>query len=158
MSDGMSDGDRKIAQLSARLTCQGDPAFDDLARSCGVPNRRQSVHDRIRTWAEMDAMVAIAYRLTRDEYIMVLKSFKFRANPALIGEDMDWSDSRALSAMYHRMRELAITYYDRAAHTEGPTPTYDDPPRRAPAAHGSGRRRYALAEGRDGKLRGVAIV
>ncbi len=112
----MDPGDERIAQLGARLTCQGDPAFDDFARACGVPNAKQTTREKLRTWAQLDALVATAYRLSRDEYVLVLDSFRFKRKEVdmlLAGGDADWSSHATLSSAYSIVRDWALVEFER---------------------------------------------
>ena len=66
----------EIAEIAAKLSV-GSDEFEGFAESMRIDNVRLSPHDRIHTTAKLDALVAHAYGLTRDEYQTILDSFKF---------------------------------------------------------------------------------
>ena len=77
-------------------------------------SERLSPTDRIDITAKLDALVAHAYRLTRDEYQMVLDSFKFDEDPSLHeAEDADWSDNKVLKKFYGEVRKAAMPHFEK---------------------------------------------
>ena len=66
---------KKLVKYSAKLTCIGKE-FNELADKIGIP--RGGIKDQKRRWqlqAEIDAIVAQAYGLTKEEYGHVLSTF-----------------------------------------------------------------------------------
>ena len=102
----------EIAKFAAMLSA-GSDEFEGFAESMRIDNVRLSPHDRIHTTAKLDALVAHAYGLTRDEYQTILNSFKFTENHTLLeAESVDFNDNRTLRQFYGEVRKLAPQYYD----------------------------------------------
>ena len=105
----------EIAKLAARLSV-GTEEFEGFAESLRVENVHLKPPERIRTAAQLDALVAHAYGLTREEYIIVLDSFRFTENPALLETKYaDFNDNKVLRQFYGEVRKLAPVYYDEIA-------------------------------------------
>ena len=86
----------EIAELAAKLSV-GSDEFEGFADSLRVDNVSLTSPERIHTMANLDALVAHAYGLTREEYQVVLDSFKFTGNPALLeAESADLNDNKTL--------------------------------------------------------------
>lgn len=65
-------------------------------------------------------MVAHAYNLTRDEYQMVLDSFKFDEDPSLLdAETAEWSDNKVLRKFYGEVRKAAMPHFEAIAKERG---------------------------------------
>ena len=102
----------EIAELAAKLSV-GTEEFEGFADSLRVGNVRLTPPERIRTTVRLDALVAHAYDLTRDEYRIVLDSFKFSENTTLLeAESADLNDNKTLRQFYGEVRKLAPVYYD----------------------------------------------
>ena len=102
----------EIAKLAARLSV-GSDEFEGFAESLRVDNVSLTPPERIRTTARLDALVAHAYGLTREEYQIVLDSFKFTENPTLLeAKSADLNDNKTLRQFYGEVRKLAPGYYD----------------------------------------------
>ena len=102
----------QIAELTARLSV-GSDEFEGFAESLRVENALLTPPERIRITARLDALVAHAYGLTREEYQVVLDSFKFSENSALLEtKSADFNDSKTLRQFYGEVRKLAPGYYD----------------------------------------------
>ena len=72
--------------------------------------------ERIDTTARLDALVACAYGLSKDEYRMVLDSFKFGEDPSLLdAKTADWSDNRVLRGFYGEVRKAAMPHFEALA-------------------------------------------
>ena len=105
----------EIAKLAARLSV-GSDEFEGFAESLRVDNVSLTPPERIRTTARLDALVAHAYGLTREEYQIILDSFKFTENPALLeAKSADLNDNKTLRQFYGEVRKLAPGYYDDIA-------------------------------------------
>ena len=105
----------EIAELAARLSV-GTDEFEGFAESLRVANVSLTPPERIHTTARLDALVAHAYGLTREEYQIILDSFKFTENPALLeAESADLNDNKTLRQFYGEVRKLAPGYYDDIA-------------------------------------------
>ena len=76
--------------------------------------------DRIDTTARLDALVAHAYNLSKDEYRMILDSFKFGEDPSLLrAESADWSDNKVLRRFYGEVRKAAMPHFEAIAKNRG---------------------------------------
>ena len=105
----------KITELSARLTV-GTKELEGFAESLRVENIPLTPSGRIRATARLDALVAHAYSLTREEYGTVLDSFKFTENPDLLeAESADFNNNKVLRQFYGEVRKLAPRYFDEIA-------------------------------------------
>ena len=105
----------EIAELAARFAV-GTDEFEGLAESLRVDNTAPTPPERIKMTARLDALVAHAYGLTREEYETALDSFKFTENPDLLeAESADFNDNRVLRQFYGEVRKLAPRYYDEIA-------------------------------------------
>lgn len=105
----------EVAELAARLSV-GTDEFEGFAESLRVENVPPSPPERIRATARLDALVAHAYGLTADEYQIILDSFKFDENPALLEVDSaDFNDNKVLRQFYGEVRRLAPGYYREIA-------------------------------------------
>ena len=90
----------------------GADEFEGFAESLHIENVRLPLPDRIRTTARLDALVAHAYGLTRDEYKTVLESFRFDENAALLDTESAVLDNKTLRQFYGEVRKLAPAFYD----------------------------------------------
>lgn len=82
--------------------------------SLGLVPENLSPADRIDTAAKLDALVAHAYGLTKDEYRTVLDSFKFDEDPSLHeASEADWSDNKVLKKFYGEVRKAAMPHFER---------------------------------------------
>ena len=103
----------QISTLAAKLSV-GTDEFEAFAESMRVRNTTLSPPERIRACAQLDALVAAEYGLSRDEYLRILNSFKFGEDPSLLeAEDADWRDYRTLRGFYGEVRKLAPEHYDK---------------------------------------------
>ena len=105
----------EIAELAAKLSV-GTDEFEEFAESLRINNVSLTPPERIRTMAKLDALVAHAYGLTREEYATILDSFKFSENPDLLEtESADFNDNKVLRQFYGEVRKLAPRYFDEIA-------------------------------------------
>ena len=105
----------EITEIAGRLSV-GTDEFEGFAESLRVENVRLKPPERIHATAKLDALVAHAYGLTREEYDTVLDSFKFTENTDLMeAETADFSDNRVLRQFYGEVRKLAPRYFDEIA-------------------------------------------
>ena len=115
-----SDFDDAIATASARIAC-GTPgksgkkdmnALAAFASTFSLRPKQLSPAERIDTAARLDAMVAHAYKLSKNEYQMVLDSFKFGNDPSLydVGE-ADWSNHTTLRNFYGEVCKAAMLHF-----------------------------------------------
>ena len=105
----------EIIQIATRLSV-GTGEFEGFAESLRVENTPLAPPERIRATARLDALVAHAYGLTRDEYETVLESFKFGENPGLLeARSADFNDNQTLRQFYGEVRKIASSYYDEIA-------------------------------------------
>ena len=102
----------EIATLAAKLSV-GTDEFEAFAEAMRVPNTALSPPERIRACTRLDALVAIEYEISRDEYVRILNSFKFREDSSLLeAEEADWRDHGTLRGFFGEVRKLAPAYYD----------------------------------------------
>ena len=102
----------EISNLAAKLLV-GHTDFAGLAETMRVPNRYLTVADRIDIAAQLDVMIAKAYGLNKQEYKIILESFKlFRENPDLWSEKEIIWDSSNLKEFYGEMRKRALEIFD----------------------------------------------
>lgn len=107
-----SEHDGIITECTAKL-CVGTREFEPLAESLHVENETLTPGERIETTARLDALVAHAYGLPREQYRIILDSFKFNEDPSLLKTDTaDWSDNDVLKCFYGEVRKAAMKYYD----------------------------------------------
>ncbi len=105
----------EIVKLAAMLSV-GSDEFEGFAESLRAENVPLTPPERIRATARLDALVAHAYGLTREEYGIVLDSFKFTENPELLeAESADFNDNVVLRQFYGKVRKLAPGYFDEIA-------------------------------------------
>ena len=101
----------EIAGLAARLSA-GTDEFEGFAESLRIDNVSLTPPERIRTTAKLDALVAHAYGLTKEEYMTVIDSFKFSENPDLLeAESADFNNNKVLRQFYGEVRKLAPKYF-----------------------------------------------
>ena len=114
-----SQHDDEIASAVARLTCSRKEAkrdFAAFAESLGIEPKEMRPVERIDTTARLDALVAHAYGLSRDEYQMVLDSFKFGEDPSMAdAKTADWSDNKVLRRFYGEVRKAAMPHFEAIA-------------------------------------------
>ena len=118
-----SQHDNEIASAAARLACGWKGAkmdFAAFAESLGISPEEMSPAERIDTTARLDALVAHAYGLSKDEYWMVLDSFKFGEDPSLLdAKTADWSDNKVLRKFYGEVRKAAMPHFEAIAKAGG---------------------------------------
>ena len=118
-----SQFDNEIATLTAILTCDNNGTegeFTAFAESFDITPSPLSPADRIKTAARLDALVAHAYCLSREEYQMILDSFKFDEDVSLHdAEAVDWSDGTVIRRFYGEVRKAAMPHFDAIAKERG---------------------------------------
>ena len=111
-----------IAVMSARLACGWNGAAKDfaaLAESLDIKPKVLSPAERIDITAKLDALVAHAYELSKEEYQMILDSFKFGEDPSMLDEEtVDWSDNKVLKRFYGEVRKAAMPHFEAIAKTK----------------------------------------
>lgn len=114
-----SQHDDEIASAAARLACGrkwAERDFAEFAESFGIKPKEMLPADRIDTTARLDALVARAYGLSKEEYQMVLDSFKFGEDPSLLNaKTADWSDNMVLRRFYGEVRKAAMPHFEAIA-------------------------------------------
>lgn len=105
--------------MSACLACGWKGAerdFAAFAESLDITPRELSPAERIDATARLDALVAHAYGLSRDEYRMVLDSFKFDEDPSMFeAKTADWSNNKVLRRFYGEVRKAAMPHFEAIA-------------------------------------------
>ena len=107
-----SDHKDRISELAAKLVV-GTPEFEGFAESLRIPNIKATPAKRIAITAELDALIALSYNLTKDEYQTIINTFNlFDKNSALYDfEDITWGNKN-LREFYGEMVELALQYFE----------------------------------------------
>ena len=115
--------DGKIAAMAARLASGGRETqkdFGTFAESFDITPKELSPAERIDSTAHLDALVAHAYHLSKNEYQMVLDSFKFGEDSSLLkAEVAEWSDNKVLRRFYGEVRKAAMPHFDAIAKERG---------------------------------------
>ena len=110
----------KIAELTAKLSV-GTDEFEGFAESLRVKNISLMPSKRVHATANLDALVAHSYGLTKNEYTTILESFKFKENSNILeSKSVNFNDNVILRQFYGEVRKLALVYYDEI--TEESTP------------------------------------
>lgn len=111
--------------MAAYLTCGRSGVKKDFAafaESFGIKTDELPPSERIATTAKLDALVAHAYGLSKDEYQMVLDSFKFDEDPSLLDAvTANWSDNKVLRRFYGEVRKAAMPHFEAIAKESGKT-------------------------------------
>ena len=103
----------EIGTLAARLSV-GHERFKELASSMGISPISLSPGERVHALAEMDALVAHAYTITRNEYKMIVESFEFGEDPSLYkSKIIDLNDKCVRKNFYGEVRKNSIRYFDK---------------------------------------------
>ena len=107
-----------IVKLAASLMV-GDPEFEGFADAFGIDNITLSPAERIEHAAELDALVAYSYNLSKEQYKAVIGSFKaFKTNPSLYElKDIVWGNNN-LKGFYGEMTSVALQYFDELPEQE----------------------------------------
>ena len=109
------DFNHKIASCACKLTVSNKIFYDLLSHVKFKIKPIITPADRIDTLAELDALVAHAYGLTRTQYQHIISTFKF-------GEDVDMYtakeitlDNKTLKNLYGEVRKRVLKQYDEIA-------------------------------------------
>ena len=102
----------RIIELTSKMVV-GTPEFEGFAELLRIQNVPLTTAQRIETAAEIDALVAHQYNLTKEEYNTVIASFStFKKNSTLYElEDITWNNTN-LKEFYGEMAELAMEYFE----------------------------------------------
>jgi len=111
-SDYHNSTAKKLTQLAARLSSP-DERFRELALAAGVPFGPLSMKERLEMTAELNALVARHYGLTREELAVILESFSsFEENLELENlEEIKWSDG-LMRRFNGEVRRRVMGYFD----------------------------------------------
>lgn len=110
--DFESEIPKRISDISARLSSP-DERFTELTQAMGVPFGPLSMKERLEMTAELNALVAHHYSLTRDELSVILESFSsFEEDPELEKlEEIKWSDT-LMRKFNGEVRRRVMGYFD----------------------------------------------
>ncbi len=110
--DYHNDTAKKIICLASRLSSP-DERFRELAGAVGVPFGPLTMKERLEMTAELNALVARHYGLTREEMAVILESFSsFEEDPELENlEEIKWSDS-LMRRFNGEVRRRVMGYFD----------------------------------------------
>ena len=109
---------KRIVEISIRLS-SADGRYGDYASSLGVEYGALSMKERIELTAELNALVARHYGLTRDELQVILDSFEgFEEDEELlkIGPNVKWND-RLMRKFNGEVRKRVIPYFENIGGT-----------------------------------------
>jgi hypothetical protein len=111
-SDYHNSTAKKIIRLAARLSSP-DERFRELADAVGVPFGPLTMKERLELTAEMNALVARHYGLTREDLAVILDSFtSFVEDPELENlEEIKWSDV-LMRKFNGEMRKRVMGYFE----------------------------------------------
>ncbi len=103
---------KKIMQLAARLSSP-DEHFRELADAVGVPFGPLTMKERLEQTAELNALVARHYGLSREDLVVILDSFtSFVEDPDLENlEEIKWSDV-LMRKFNGEVRQRVMKYFD----------------------------------------------
>jgi len=103
---------QKIIQIAARLSSP-DERFRELAEAIGVPFGPLTMKERLEMTAELNALVAHHYGLSREELTVILESFaSFEEDPDLENlEEIKWSDT-LMRKFNGEVRRRVMGYFD----------------------------------------------
>ena len=103
---------KKIMQLAARLSSP-DERFRELADAVGVLFGPLTMKERLERTAELNALVARHYGLTREDLAVILDSFtSFVVDPELENlEEIKWSDV-LMRKFNGEVRQRVLGYFD----------------------------------------------
>lgn len=112
-----SDQD-KIIKLVVKLS-SGDKEFAEFVESFGIENIRLEPEQRVESAARLDALVAHAYGLKREEYETVIKSFDLKDDGLPMfdkNHKADWSkDTKTMRRFFGKISSKALDHYDEIA-------------------------------------------
>nr|HRD15190.1 hypothetical protein [Methanothrix soehngenii] len=103
---------QKIIQLAARLSSP-DERFRELAEAMDVPFGPLTMKERLEMTAELNALVARHYGLSREDLAVILESFaSFEEDPGLESlEEIKWSDT-LMRKFNGEVRRRVMGYFD----------------------------------------------
>ena len=109
--DTRSNLARKIVELSATLTIQNED-FVEMAKSLQFKVKKLSLQQRIKTVAEIDALVAHHYGLERNQYEYILSTFRPKRQNSDLDDTAEWSDN-TVHAINYKVKKQALNFYDK---------------------------------------------
>ena len=114
-ADYQSPTARKIIQIAARLS-SSDERFRELAEAVGVSLGPLSMKQRLEMTAELNALVARHYRLTREELAVILESFSSFEEEAELEnlEEIKWGDA-LIRRFNGEVRRRVMGYFNAAS-------------------------------------------
>lgn len=101
-----------IIRLAGKLSSP-DSRFDAFSRALAVEQGQLTMQDRIRSLAELNALVAKLYDLSREELQIILQSFEsFEEDSELVKmKNVEWDD-RLIRKLNGETRKLVLHYFD----------------------------------------------
>lgn len=103
----------RIVELSSRLSST-DKRFDEFAKMLGVHAKPPNMKERIELTAELNAIVAKHYGLTREEFEVILSSFDgFKEDKDLpkLGNETKWNDD-LIRRFNGEVRKRVLSYFE----------------------------------------------
>lgn len=110
---------KEIIKISARLNSP-DKRFEELARSAQVEYGPITMKQRIEMTAKLDALVAIHYGISRDEYEYIINTFDgFREDANLENMINPKWDDELIRKLNGEVRKRVLNYYDCLKEVKG---------------------------------------
>ena len=109
--DTRSNLAQKIVELSATLTIQNED-FAETAKRLQFKVKKLSLQQRIKTVAEIDALVAHHYGLERNQYEYILSTFRPKRQNSDLDDTAEWSDN-TVHAINYKVKKQALNFYDK---------------------------------------------
>lgn len=105
----------EIIRISTRLSA-ADKRYEDLANAIGVDYSNLKMKERIELTAQLDALVAHHYGLTRDEYKYIIDTFEGFETDEKISElsKIEWTE-QLIRKLNGEVRTRVLSCYDSIA-------------------------------------------
>ena len=100
---------QRIIKLSGMLTMQNDD-FVEMAKSLQLKTERLTTQQRIETTAELDALVARHYGLSKNQYEYVLSTFNPKKQKVDLEQSVEWNDD-TIHGFNHEVKRRALKFY-----------------------------------------------
>jgi hypothetical protein len=103
---------KRIIEIAARLSCK-DERFEKLSKIIRIPSGKPSMKELIEMIAELNALVAHHYEVTRDEYEYIIYTFEdFTEDQNLENmKEITWNES-LIKKINGEARRRTLGYYD----------------------------------------------
>ena len=85
--------------------------FVEMAESLQHKIKKLSMKQRIQITAELDALVAHHYGLSRDQYEYIMSTFKPKKQNHELTDSAEWN-SNTIHAFNYEVKKLSLKFYD----------------------------------------------